>query len=363
MDVGTGTVTLRRIDVPSSTDDPDFRATVDIANAVDTELMGTSWLNTTYAEAWQLWQPTEYHTVVRLLAEVDDVVVGRAYLSLRLKEGLDTCWLVVEVLPQHRRRGVGGALLLRVEEVARDAGRSTFQTWAISPATSGALLAAETGFGGVAADASSTTFLLAAGYALEQVERISMLDLTAEHRTFEGALARAEHAAAPDYQLVTWRDRTPPERLDDVAWMHSRMSTDVPTGGLQVDEEIWDADRVREADERHSSDDRYLLTAAAEHVATGRLVAYTTLSVPVAHDRVAWQEDTLVTREHRGRRLGTLVKAANLRELAHQAPTLPAVFTWNAEENRPMLDVNEALGFRGVGYEGSWQRIDPSCAE
>lgn len=51
-----------------------------------------------------------------------------------------------------------------------------------------------------------------------------------------------------------------------------------------------------------------------------------------------------------------LVKAANLQQLREVSPGTKVVTTFNAEDNRPMLDVNEALGFRAIAYEGSWQK-------
>ncbi|PPG30127.1 hypothetical protein C5C25_09985 [Rathayibacter sp. AY2B9] len=38
------------------------------------------------------------------------------------------------------------------------------------------------------------------------------------------------------------------------------------------------------------------------------------------------------------------------------APDCRAVYTWNAEENRPMLAVNEAVGFTPVAHEGQWRK-------
>ena len=100
-----------------------------------------------------------------------------------------------------------------------------------------------------------------------------------------------------------------------------------------------------------------MLTVAVEHVPTGALAGFSELSVPAPGGRSVEQHDTLVLSEHRGKRLGMLLKAANLIRLQKVAPGHPSVITFNAEENRHMLDVNEAVGFVAIGYEGAWKKV------
>ena len=54
--------------------------------------------------------------------------------------------------------------------------------------------------------------------------------------------------------------------------------------------------------------------------------------------------------------LGMLLKVLNLAQVERVAPGHPSVITYNAEENRHMLAVNEAVGFVPIGYEGVWKR-------
>lgn len=95
---------------------------------------------------------------------------------------------------------------------------------------------------------------------------------------------------------------------------------------------------------------------AVEHLPTTTLAGFTQLSVPNDPARPAQQWDTLVLREHRGHRLGWLLKVVGIQELERRFPGRPSIITFNAEENRHMLDVNEAVGFVGVGCEGIWER-------
>ena len=73
------------------------------------------------------------------------------------------------------------------------------------------------------------------------------------------------------------------------------------------------------------------------------MAAFTDLSSPQHTPEMAYQWDTLMLKEHRGRRLGQLVKAANLRAMLTELPGVRRVVTWNADVNAPLLRVNRAM--------------------
>ena len=61
----------------------------------------------------------------------------------------------------------------------------------------------------------------------------------------------------------------------------------------------------------------------------------------------AGQGDTAVHRDHRGHRLGLLLKIEMMRWLAEVEPQITEIIdTWNNADNRYMIDVNEAIGYR-----------------
>jgi hypothetical protein len=71
---------------------------------------------------------------------------------------------------------------------------------------------------------------------------------------------------------------------------------------------------------------------------------------------VAHQHDTAVVRDHRGHRLGLLLKSGMNLWLADVEPQLSTVDTWNAESNDHMVAVNERLGYRWMGRALALQR-------
>jgi GNAT superfamily N-acetyltransferase len=91
------------------------------------------------------------------------------------------------------------------------------------------------------------------------------------------------------------------------------------------------------------------------HDATGQLVAFTQLGGHATSTWYAEQWDTIVAPEHRGHRLGTLIKVANLEYARAQRPEVRVVDTVNADSNPYMVAINEAMGFRSHRRLGEWE--------
>lgn len=330
---------------------PEFIEMIEIRNRIEVDILGTDGLNVSARELWPIFH--DRHKPRRLwIARVEGRMVGRAVIGWRPVG--DAASINVEVLENFRSRGIGSALLDALESVAVSVGKPVFQSGVMHTTVEGPRLASPTGHGSLPADDPGVRFLLKHGYVLEQIKRISQLDL--HGADFAGHLRDAAAKAGPDYRVVTWAGETPPQRRDDLAILRTSMSVEDPSAGMEVVEDIWDAERVAEHDAAMTASGRLLLTAAAEHVPTGTLAGFTEVTIAGTGEGPAVQEDTLVLPEHRGHRLGMLLKAANSIFLLERAPSATIVTTFNAEENRPMLDVNEAIGFRAIGYEGNWQK-------
>ncbi|MEL4318035.1 GNAT family N-acetyltransferase [Leifsonia sp. YIM 134122] len=342
-------------EAPGASGWSDFDAANAVRNVCEAASYGTQDLVRRADEMLPMWQNTEFEPRHGLIARLDGDVVARAVIDTLADPASKHAWLEVLVRPEARGLGIGAALSDAIEQLALDAGRSTFIVYAASPDAPGPRLDAPTGFGSVPLENPEVRFLLSRGYRLEQLNRGSRLSLPADPEAVRRLEADAE-AHAVGYSAVTWIGSTPEQYRSDMANLHTRMSTDAPTAGLEEPEDVWTVERVDAEDASRSSADLVPVTAAAVHGATGALVAFSTTFVPAEQNRAITQDDTLVLREHRGHRLGTLVKLANLRAVENDFPGHPSIITFNAEENRPMLDVNEAMGFVPIGYEGAWRR-------
>ena len=313
-----------------------FRGWMDVHAAAERALWGDQ------ATPWSAEEIREFQRaperIRRSVAALDGRgrVVGAVQVIAATRDNLDSVNVWLSVHPDHQRRGVGSALLARAEAIAGELGRTLVQDWSVSPEESGGPAAA---------------FAAGHGYAVAQRGLRSELALV-DWRD-DGAPVH------PAYRVETVWDAVPESWLEDRAHLARRMSTDAPLGETEYEEEDWDADRVRRYYERMTAMGRRFVVSAARHGASGHLVGYTELAVSASTPDRAYQQDTLVLREHRGHGLGLALKAANLRALRTELAQVRWVMTFNAASNEPMLRVNRALGFAVAGYVTEWKKRLP----
>ncbi|OAE03649.1 GNAT family acetyltransferase [Arthrobacter sp. OY3WO11] len=312
----------------------------------------------TLQEAAEFWRGNEYEERQLFLAKMNGETVGMCSVELPLRENTHTAGIDVLIAPAYRREGLGRTLLLHAESIARERGRTSLYGYhevPLAAADGNPVLPAKSGAGGLPVTEPAVAFAAASGYELEQVERSSRLDLPVAPELLDRLETEAAGGAG-GYSIWGWDDNCPEDLVQAYALLKARMSTDVPIAGMDWEGEDWDTARVREEEQTMARGGVQSAVTAAVHSATGELVAYTVLNWRPGVPASIAQQDTLVTAKHRGRRLGMLIKVANLRRAQGRWPSARSVLTWNASENQHMLAINIALGFRPAGYEGEWQK-------
>lgn len=351
--------TITPLIVPVSLDDDDaaeFLAYGELNRRICDEQVGLPDLAPDAAQMLPGWQDDTDSLDLGFVARVDGEIVGMITVTFAQEAEAHAAEIDMLVPEAHWGRGIEDALLARAEVEARSRGRSLLQIWSLHrPAEAERMLVPRTGWGRIPATPLSD-LVEANGFTLEQVERNSEYDLRSDAARLRTALEEATTFAGPDYRVVEWNMPTPPELRDGFAAVLARLSTDAPSGDMDFAEESWDADRVVRREARLLGAGQTVSVVAVQHVPTGELVAYNELLIAADHTGVTHQFGTLVSKDHRGHRLGMIVKCANLLRWRELMPESTVVSTFNAEENRPMLNINEAIGFVPVSYAGAWQR-------
>lgn len=277
-----------------------------------------------------------------LVARRAGVVAGVVGLEMPRHDNLHLARIDLRVLPEHRRYGVGTALVETAERIAVAAGRTKLLAEVEIPLRPDFVDCGE-------------PFARHLGFTVVQrmVRRSIALPLEPAHAA---ALQRDTRATPAGYTLLTFGNYWPDEHLDDRCELGRRMSTDAPMGEHELEEEVWDVARVRALEASLAAMNRTKVATAARHDASGRLAGFTEVAIPLGAPESAWQHDTLVMREHRGHGLGFAMKLANFFAVQEQHPGVRRINTWNAADNAPMIAVNDDLGFRVEAYSTDWQR-------
>jgi GNAT superfamily N-acetyltransferase len=265
------------------------------------------------------WSDEHYPGGRRFLALLDGVAVGaggagRMYVYPPEFEGL---WGNISVVPEHRRRGAGGALLRAISGVAREAGKT--------------MLVGRTSD----AHPEAIQFLEHRGFTEHERMKVVRLDLA----TVDIADVERAAAGAPEgIRISSLGDE--PDLIHGVYEVALEALPDIPGDGPPIPGDF-DEFRIRDAERPSMPPGGFIVGVDAS---TGRAVGYASLMIPPGAPTVAWHHMTGIARDWRGRGLATALKAATIRWA--KGAGLEALEGANDIDNAPMRAVNRRLGYQ-----------------
>ena len=191
------------------------------------------------------------------------------------------------------------------------------------------------------AESALSEWVRAHGGTFGSLEETNVVRLATLSRDDVAGLA----AARPEgYELVTF-DGAAPEDLADAYVDLNNCMNDAPRDALTMEDWSFTKDRLRVWEAGTAARGHDVWTVVARSTTTGELGGYNQLIVRPEWPEVIENEDTGVTRAHRGHGLGLWLKSVNLLRVLDERPDAACVQTWNAASNEHMLRVNHRLGF------------------
>lgn len=263
-------------------------------------------------------------------------LVGGAFVgrSRNEPENAHVRWCGLGVHPDHRRRGIGRALLAAAVGACDGQGDDL-------------VFMGQTSDRVPAGDAFAAAVGASAGLAM----KTNQLDLSILDRAAVAGWAAQAHAG---YRLEHVKDRIPsalmPAFLEAVNGMN-----DMPRGDLQVSDEHTTEEQVREREDWRRKAGARSRVIVAIHEATGSGAGFTGLFYDPRIPQVVQQGGTAVLGPHRGHGLGLWMKAVMLERLLAEWPEARYIRTGNAHTNAQMLAINTQLGFRHAWSTIIWQ--------
>lgn len=270
-----------------------------------------------------------------LVASENGAVMGMAAVSIHhLATNADKAELEIDVHPDHRRRGIGAALVDAALDIAETNGRTSVVATSVN-------------------SEQTSAFWEALGAEQKLMDRQSRLWLADTDESLMREWVAKRALRARDYRLEHFTGMTPSHLLSAVAHLNTAMN-DAPLDDLDWEPDIWSKDDVLQLDELIIGRGRDRWTTVA-FGPDDEPAALTTVSIQLEKPRFAHQGNTSVDPAHRNRGIGRWLKADMWLRLRRDKPAVAALDTDNAESNDPMLAINVAMGFAPLFEWSVWQ--------
>jgi len=242
--------------------------------------------------------------------------------------------VMIQVHPDHRRRGLGSALFAAgIDPLPEDGTAKLLSGWTSTRVPAGIAFAERVG----------------AKKGLHM--RVSQVDLSAIDR----ALMRQWASVDPAGYRLEFIDGDVPAALMPAAINALSAINRMPREGLEMEDWTFTEETMRDWERQRKTrgQESWLMLAIDE--ATGAGIAFTGIAFDRRVPSVIDQGGTAVDQAHQGRDLGKWRKGRMVEKIIAEIPEARFIRTDNAGTNAPMLAINDRMGFREAWWGDVWQ--------
>jgi mycothiol synthase len=241
------------------------------------------------------------------------------------------------VLPDFRRQGVGNKMLAKLNEecIKLDCTKLEFSTFSNTPCGSEFLTA-------IGAEKCST----------EYVNQMAVKDLDID--LMNAWISKASERAT-DYEIELWIDEYPESEIEGFTKLYNDFWNSIPTGSLDYEYEELTPERLRNGMESKIKRGWKNWIMVAKQKTTGEYAGFTSIYYTGFNPEMVNQGNTGVAIKHRNKGLGRWLKAALIKHVLTEMPNLKKIRSENDVTNKPMLNINNQMGFKSIYSESYWQ--------
>ena len=285
-----------------------------------------SWRNrppTWVSELWVAWHGGEI------------VGTGRVFFR-RAEDNRHVAEFSLNVLPRHRRQGLGRELLSRLMDLPLAEGRTSLLAWTTDRVPAG------------------DAFMERLGARHGMLERVSQLELSDLNRERLDLWLRRAPERAAGFALDFHAGAYPNADIQAIVGLLHVMN-DAPRVGLELEDERLTVEDVRGWQTWRAERGVVSWTLFAREQSTGRLAGFTETFWHPQRPALLQQGGTGVWPDYRNKGLGRWLKAAMIEKVMRDLPQVKRIRTDNANSNAPMLKINYDLGFKHYLTNSAWQ--------